>query len=76
MSSRIEYEKNPKRCKYCDNTCRAEYERKEYIRRWKAGEESGTIATAVKYYLREKYDNSCQKCGWHEVNPYTGLVPL
>jgi hypothetical protein len=47
----------------------------------KDGEESGTIAddniaTAVKCYLREKYDNSCQKCGWHEINPYTGLVPL
>lgn len=66
---------------YCNNTCRAEYERKEYIRRWKAGEESGTIGTdntaaAVKYYLREKYNNSCQRCGWNEVNPYTGLVPL
>ena len=67
--------------KYCNNTCRAEYERKEYIKRWKAGEESGTIgaddiATAVKVYLRTKYNNSCQYCGWHEVNPYTGLVPL
>ena len=67
--------------KYCNNTCKAEYERKEYIKRWKAGKESGIIgkdkiATAVKVYLREKYKNSCQCCGWHEINPYTGLVPL
>lgn len=70
-----------KRNKYCNNTCRAEYERKEYIKRWKAGEESGTIgtdniATAVKVYLRTKYNNSCQCCRWSEVNPYTGLIPL
>jgi hypothetical protein len=66
---------------YCNNTCKAEYEREEYIKKWKAGEESGIIgkdkiATAVKVYLREKYKNSCQCCGWHELNPYTGLVPL
>lgn len=23
------------------------------------------IATAVKVYLKEKYNNSCQKCGWN-----------
>lgn len=71
----------PRGNKYCNNTCKAEYERKEYIKRWKAGEESGIIgkdkiATAVKVYLREKYKNSCQCCGWHEINPYTNLVPL
>lgn len=66
---------------YCNNTCHAKYQQKRYIERWKIGQESGTIgtddiATAVKYYLREKYNNSCQQCGWHEVNPHTGLVPL
>ena len=34
------------------------------------------IATAVKVYLKEKYNNSCQKCGWNQVNYFTGLVPL
>lgn len=67
--------------KYCNNTCRAEYERKEYIKRWKEGKETGIIgaddiATAIRVYLREKYNNSCQICGWSEVNPYTGIVPL
>lgn len=27
-------------------------------------------------YLKEKYNNSCQICGWNKVNPFTGLVPL
>lgn len=47
----------------------------------KQGEESGIIgkdkiATAVKIYLREKFNNSCQKCGWNQINYFTGLVPL
>lgn len=66
---------------FCDNTCYAEYERKQYIERWKRGEETGIIgedgiATAVRKYMFEKNNNSCEICGWHEVNPYTRLVPL
>lgn len=67
--------------RFCDNTCYAEYERKQYIERWKRGEETGIIgedgiATAVRKYMFEKNNNSCEICGWHEINPYTGLVPL
>lgn len=70
-----------RRSKFCSNTCSAEYKRIEYIERWKRGEETGTIgkddiATAVRLYLREKYNNSCQICGWNVVNEYTGIVPL
>lgn len=67
--------------RFCDNTCYAEYERKQYIEQWKRGEETGIIgedgiATAVRKYMFEKNNNSCEICGWHEVNPYTGLVAL
>ena len=67
--------------KFCNNTCYAEYNRKEYIKRWKNGEESGLIgkddvAKPIKLYLRDKYSNSCQCCGWNKVNPFTGIVPL
>lgn len=67
--------------RFCDNTCYAEYERKQYIERWKKGEETGIkgedgIATAVRKYMFEKNNNSCEICGWHEINPYTGLIPL
>ena len=66
---------------FCDNTCYAEYERKQYIERWKRGEETGIIgedgiATAVRKYMFEKHNNACQKCGWNQVNPFTGVVPL
>lgn len=67
--------------KYCNNTCKAEYERKEYIKRWKAGLESGCkgsddVSNHIRKYLFEKYNNSCQKCGWSQINYFTGLVPL
>lgn len=67
--------------RFCNNTCYANYERKQYIIRWKNGEETGTIgqdeiATAVRKYMFEKHNNSCELCGWSMINPYTGLVPL
>lgn len=66
---------------YCSVECRTAYKRKEYIEKWKNGEVSGMkgkddIATAIREYIKSKYNNSCQICGWNEVNPYTGLVPL
>lgn len=66
---------------FCNNTCSSEYKRRQCIERWKRGEENGIrgkddIITAVKVYLREKYNNSCQLCGWNQINPYTNLVPL
>lgn len=68
---------------YCNNKCEQEYLYKEYIRKWKSGEISGTIGNAwidlsqhIRKYLFEKFDNKCSKCGWSEVNPYTGTLPL
>ena len=69
---------------FCSNECRKEFEEqhyKEYIERWKRGEESGhtpsyKIHKYVKRYLIEKNNNSCEICGWNEVNKFTGNVPL
>ena len=54
---------------------------KKYIARWKDGIESGLrgtylISLHVRRYLMEKFNNMCSKCGWGEVNPYTGNIPL
>jgi hypothetical protein len=67
--------------KYCSNDCQAQYEYTSYIERWKNGEESGVIgkyATSkyIRKYLFNKYSDKCQKCGWGEINPSTGLIPL
>ena len=52
-----------------------------YIERWKNGLEDGMrgeylISLHVRRYLTEKFNNRCSKCGWGEVNLYTGKVPL
>ena len=55
---------------------------KNRIKKWKAGELDGLIganndiATYIKHYLFDKYNSSCQICGWNTVNKYTGKVPL
>lgn len=55
----------------------------EYITRWKLGEVSGMhgiknkeISSLVRRYIFKKYDNKCSKCGWSEVHPITGKIPL
>ncbi len=74
-----ELKKNQKT--FCSNVCQGEYKYKEYIRQWKLGEKDGMsgtngISISIKRYLYEKYDNSCQLCGWNKINPYTNKVPL
>lgn len=77
-----ELTKSQKNNKYCCQNCQIDYRYKQYITRWKNGEEDGitgkTCETSdtIKKYLREKYNNSCQLCGWNKVNPITNLVPL
>lgn len=67
--------------KYCSQECQNDYQYKEYIKRWKKGLETGKsgeyqLSTYIKRYIKEKYDNKCCICGWHEINPYTGKSPL
>jgi len=70
-----------KRNKYCSIKCQKEYEYNVYIDKWKNGQESGNrgdyqISMHIKRYLYNKYKNKCARCGWGEVNKYTGNIPL
>ena len=70
-----------KRNKFCSVICQKEFEYKKYINNWKKGKELGKrgeyqISMYIKRYLFEKYNNKCSKCGWGEVNKYTGNIPL
>lgn len=67
--------------KYCSNFCQSEYEYKQYIESWKNGNETGLkgqygISLHIRRYFLEKYNNSCQCCGWNKENPFTHKVPL
>ena len=69
--------------KYCSNTCRIYHEQMTFEKDWFAGIISGNtnsiwveVRDRVRTYLFKKYNNKCSKCGWGEVNPFTGTIPL
>ena len=74
------YRRNTKN-KFCDNTCQQEYEYKQYIERWKNGEENGTkgeygLSKNIRRYLLDKVGHKCEICGWNKENHYTHTIPL
>lgn len=67
--------------KFCNSDCRKQYETNNYLERWKQGLENGLrgsyqISKYIERYLFDKYNCSCQECGWNIVNKYTNKVPL
>lgn len=70
-----------KKKKYCNNKCQADYQYKEWIIRWKNGQETGLkgeygISNHLKRYLFKKFNNQCCQCGWSKINPYSNAIPL
>jgi predicted nucleic acid-binding Zn ribbon protein len=72
---------------YCSKRCQKIDPESFYyfdIKGWLAGEVEGGTGTnslggcrsAVRRYLLEECDDKCTKCGWNEVHPATGKVPL
>jgi len=69
--------------KFCSNKCLSEKQYVDFITAWKSGANDGTkgvvwktVSDCIRRYLFEKYDSKCCRCGWSEVNPYTGSIPL
>lgn len=67
--------------KFCSNKCRGEFSTKHSVERWLAGEisgalESGTLRSFIRDYLIKERGACCEQCGWSEVNPATGCVPI
>lgn len=63
----------------CGRTCAVKQKRDDFISRWLRGEAglSGIVLSRwIRHYLIEKAGHRCQKCGWGEVNPKTGKIPL
>lgn len=68
---------------FCSYKCLRLSRRDSYIKRWLKGEETGfynvggkDINSYLRDYLLEEANYKCQRCGWGEVNPFTGKVPL
>lgn len=66
---------------YCSNKCCTSHMRLKVIERWKSGEYDGisgeySLSKSIRAYLLEKHEYKCEICGWGDVNPYTGTIPL
>lgn len=67
--------------RFCSSECFQKYMKEKRVNEWKKNPElfsKEEIPSFIRKYLFEKYDGKCSnpECGWHEVNPYTGEVPL
>ena len=85
MSACLNCGKQPKRkiYKYCSNKCQQRYQYLQFIKRWKSESEKGSniitstnISHHIRNFLIEKFNYACSSCGWNEIHPVTGLVPL
>ena len=65
----------PNRNVYCNNKCQGEYVTKTTFAKIEVGDTS-FYENTYKKYLIYKHGNKCMKCGWNEINPTTGLVPI
>jgi len=65
----------PNRNTYCNNKCQGEYSTKQTFKKIEGGDTSFHEET-YRRYLIDRYGAKCMKCGWEEVNPTTGLVPI
>lgn len=68
---------------YCSQKCQIDFQYNKKIEKWKNGEIDGNIrkykdglSCTIRKYIFIKYDNKCSKCGWNEINQYTGKIPL
>jgi hypothetical protein len=68
--------------KFYSVKCQGHFEYLEWVEKWKAGLESGSVGSMgqvsrhLRKYLLEKYDYSCSECGWSKRHPLTGNVLL
>lgn len=67
--------------KFCCSACSSQYRSKQKLEAWKNGEFDGlsgknSISKTIRNYMLEKVNYQCELCGWHEINPFTNLVPL
>lgn len=66
---------------YCSSTCSAQHRSFLIYKSWLEGTEEGlsaigTLKKGIKDWLRKERGDQCEKCGWSEVNPFTGVVPI
>ena len=66
---------------YCGNRCFQEDRYRQHIKQWQLGQVSGvnqdgSVSAFIRRYLIEKSGHQCTRCGWAEINPTTGKIPI
>ena len=61
--------------KFCSHNCNFKYNQNDIFSKIESGDTT-LYEKQYKKYLIHKHGNKCMKCGWHEVNPTTGIVPI
>jgi len=79
-SKEFSFKPSQKKGIYCSNKCQMKHQQLQYIDGWLKGEETGgtgfQLSRHVRHYLLECAGNKCSQCGWGEINPNTGNIPL
>lgn len=72
---------NQRHNKYCGNECANAAKMESKIKLWLNGEytgslKNGQISKTIRTYLMKQHNYCCELCGWGQINPTTGKVPL
>lgn len=63
--------------KFCSMKCSQEYTKNNTIQKFLQNQKTTKMLTgSILRFLKNKANNKCQKCGWSEINPKTGNVPV
>lgn len=67
--------------KFCSLECANKHPGEKLVLLWLSGKTNGAQANGdirlpIRRYLIESRDSQCERCGWGEKNPVSGLVPL
>ena len=70
-----------KRRMYCSTYCEKEYKSHLYIKKWKRGIVDGRVGKTgtsryIYRFIFKKYKEQCSRCGWKEINKYSGRTTL
>ena len=77
-----EFHPHSLKTRFCSQKCCQAIKIKLRLQEWKDGKQKGwngktaMLAQFIRRYLFEKYNSKCCKCGWSEVHPVTGKIPL
>jgi hypothetical protein len=67
--------------KYCSNKCQLDFQYLDRVKQWLAGKYAptrgeGQVKNFIRRYLIEQHGEQCSMCGWCEVHPTTGKIPI